>query len=213
MLHPNLPVLPERIAKLPVDERGFPVPWFVQWIDGKPDFRVIDSRKLVVAVNQRLCWVCGEPLGRHMAFTIGPMCAINRTSGEPPSHRECAVFSATACPFLTKPKVKRREEGKPEDVNFGANHIDRNPGVALVWVTKSYKPFPNSDGGVLFEVGDPEEVLFFAEGRRATQEEVMHSIDTGIPFLQSAALLDGADAEEELSRRYEETKQLVAANI
>ena len=38
---------------LPIDRRGFPVPWFVSWDDGGPDFRVIDRGKIVQAVKQR----------------------------------------------------------------------------------------------------------------------------------------------------------------
>src|SRR5215831_18617572 len=113
-LRPELPPLPRRMKALPVD-RGYPVPWFVEWIDGVPDFRIMDGRKLVRAVRERLCWVCGQPLGSFLAFTVGPMCAVNRISSEPPSHRDCAVFSAKACPFLTRPTMRRREAGRPEE--------------------------------------------------------------------------------------------------
>lgn len=212
-LHPNLPPLPPRIAELRVDERGFPVPWFVAWIDGKPDFRVIGDGKIKAAVTQKLCWVCGNRLGAHLAFVIGPMCAINRTSAEPPCHRECAEFSAIACPFLTKPKVQRRDEGLPDGVRNNPNSIPRNPGVALVWVTKSYEIFQNDDGSPLFEVGDPEEVLYFAEGRPATREEIMRSINSGLPLLQEAAVFDGPSAIAELNRRYNVVKQMVEASV
>jgi hypothetical protein len=30
-LRADLPALPERMKRLSVDHRGFPVPWFVQW--------------------------------------------------------------------------------------------------------------------------------------------------------------------------------------
>ena len=33
----DIPPLPPRIAKLPVDERGYPVPWFVQWLGPKDE--------------------------------------------------------------------------------------------------------------------------------------------------------------------------------
>src|ERR1700757_2055277 len=105
MLHPNLPPLPARIQSLPVDARGFPVPWFVEWFhaDGTPfeypemsiragdypDFRVVDSRKFGIAHREKRCWVCGGPRGKYVAFVIGPMCAINRVSSELPSHRDC----------------------------------------------------------------------------------------------------------------------------
>lgn len=90
---PDLEAPPDRIRKLAI-YRGFPVPWFVDWVpasqDGGtvliPEFRAMDGEKLVAAINQRLCWVCGEGLGKFMTFVAGPMCGINRTSAEPPSH-------------------------------------------------------------------------------------------------------------------------------
>lgn len=217
-LRPELPPLPERMQKLPLDHRGYPVPWFVAWTDdGKPLFQVMDSAKLVRAIKQRLCWVCGEPLGRYFAFVIGPMCAINRISGEPPSHRDCAVFSATACPFLTRPKMVRNEvaidraeeafgetlrtpEGKMITAGMA---IERNPGVALVWVTEAYRTMraPRSDGkgdGILFRIGMPTEALWFAHGRPASLVEVQESIKSGLPVLEEAARLDGPDAEAQL---------------
>jgi hypothetical protein len=42
--------MPARFARLPADERGYPVPKFVEWIDGKPDFRCVDSRWLTKTV-------------------------------------------------------------------------------------------------------------------------------------------------------------------
>jgi hypothetical protein len=82
----NLPDLPLRIQKLSV-ERGYPVPWFVAKIGDHYDFRVVDAAKFKPAIEKQLCWVCGQKLGSMLAFTIGPMCAINRTISEPPSHR------------------------------------------------------------------------------------------------------------------------------
>jgi hypothetical protein len=110
----NIENVPERIAKLPRDDRGYPVPWFVAWVDGRPDFRVIEGGRIFEALKERRCWVCGEKLGRYLAFVIGPMCAINRITSEPPSHRDCALFAARACPFLTMPRMKRNERAKPE---------------------------------------------------------------------------------------------------
>jgi hypothetical protein len=75
-LRRELPDLPPRIAKLPVD-RGYPVPWFVAWVDGKPEFRVMDHRRLVRAIKESRCWVCGQKLGAIRAYVLGPMCAVN----------------------------------------------------------------------------------------------------------------------------------------
>jgi hypothetical protein len=194
-LRAGLPPLPARIAKLPVDARGYPVPWFVAWVDGKPEFRAMDGRKFVEAIQHGRCWVCGQPLGHTFAFTVGPMCAVNRISAEPPSHRECAEFSAKACPFLTKPQMRRREGGLPDDLTEpGGISIQRNPGVALVWLTKAFRVIQDGDGKALIQMGPPREVLCFAEGRTATTDEIRASVDSGLPILQEAAARDGKNA-------------------
>lgn len=184
------------------------MPWFVQWIDGVPDFRVMRPR--TDATETRRCWVCGKSLGRYMAYVAGPMCAINRTSAEPSSHRECAIFSATACPFLTRPHAKRREGGLPEDSVVAAGKmIARNPGVALVWVTEGqYRTKRDSDGLVLFDLGPPTEVLWYCEGREATRAEVDASIETGLPSLQELCE-DNPAAEAELQRYIERAEPLL----
>lgn len=194
ILRPELAALPTRMVKLPV-VRGYPVPWFVEWIDGVPEFRVMDGRKLVRAVQERLCWVCGQPLGSFMAFTIGPMCAINRVSAEPPSHRECALYSARNCPFLSRPHMRRRDGGMPEEATKpGGTMIDRNPGVTLVWVTKRYHLVRQPKALPLFRIGAPTAVSSFAHGAQATAAELRESIVSGLPILLGEAEADGPKA-------------------
>lgn len=202
--------IPPRIAKLPRDHRGFPVPYFVQWMhgdkpcphgEGVPDFRVIDTHKFLVALRLPRCWVCGENMGRHRVFSIGPMCAVNRVISEPPSHRECAEWSVKACPFLSKPRMKRNMKDIPEAATDAAGiHIDRNPGVTCLWETSDYRPFKPDVGGegVLIRLGDPDRVDWWCEGRAATREEVADAIRTGLPELVKMAQQDGADAMEAL---------------
>jgi hypothetical protein len=189
--------MPDRIKRLPISPTGFPVPWFVAWRDGVPDFRVIGPDKMVQAVNRKLCWICGQPLGVRKAFLIGPMCAVNRCISEPPSHLECADYAARACPFLTTPHAKRNAKDLPDERVTPAGAIMRNPGAVAVWITKSFKAFRH-DGSVLFRLGEPEKVMWFAEGRTATRAEVQHSIDTGLPLLIEEAKRQGVDPAETL---------------
>lgn len=214
-LHPGLPEMPIRIRKLPVF-RGYPVPFFVDYLEnGEPEFRAMDPRKFKRCYKEKLCWVCGEPLGKYLAFVIGPMCALNRITSELPNHRECAEWSAKACPFLSMPKARYRP-GLPEGSKEPAGIcLDRNPGVAMIWITRTYSLFrvEHGNSGYLVNLGEPEEILAYCEGRKATREEIMHSIDTGIPILREESIAHGEpdEAREALDRKYAEVCSLVGA--
>ncbi|HEY6382034.1 MAG TPA: hypothetical protein VIY07_09545 [Pseudolabrys sp.] len=212
LIRPDLEALPGRLRQLPLDERGYPVPWFVDWLDGKPEFRAMDPRKFVRAIKEKLCWVCGQRLGVHLAFVAGPMCGVNRTSSEPPCHLECAQWSARNCPFLSKPDMVRREDGlmnKAALVEESAGFcITRNPGVVMVWITRQYeifRPHAGNQAGYLLQMGDPERVEWWCQGRTATRAEVDASIESGLPNLETMARLEpgGMRALERAVRRFE----------
>lgn len=179
-------ILPKNMETLPVDRRGFPVPWFVFFDDsGEPDFRVLRERGREIAIKKRLCWICGKVLGRTLVFVSGPMCGISGVSAEPPSHWECARFSALACPFLTLPKAVRREAGLPDGTAAIAgkvNMIMRNPGVAMLWYTHSYQILMTGNDFVVL-MGEPIKIEWYAEGRLAFRSEVEESVRTGLPIL------------------------------
>lgn len=206
----GLPPLPSRMQTLKLDHRGYPVPWFVAWFDDKPDFRVMDGDKLQQAVRFKKCWVCGSPLGRNFTFCIGPMCAINRTIGEPPSHFECVDFSARACPFLTLPKAQRRDANLPEG-QWSPTGLKRNPGVVLLWTTDRYRVIRGDAGEPLFRLGDPQRLEWIAEGRTATRAEILESIESGLPLLRGMAEEQGPDAIEAFESAVRLGMQLVPA--
>jgi hypothetical protein len=207
----NQEQVPDRIRSLPLDVRGYPVPWFVHWENGVPDFRVISPGKIPAAVLHQRCWTCGDKLGRFMTFVIGPMCAINRISGEPPSHLDCARYAATHCPFMTRPHMKRNVHNLPEDFSdLPGTMLKRNPGVSLLWITKSYQVLKEGEG-VLFRIGEPEKLEWYAEGRTATRAEILYSIETGLPFLAEAAAKDGPRAIKALEQQVAIGLQLVPA--
>lgn len=204
---PNLQPLPDKMAHLPIDRRGYPVPWFVAMVNGEPEFRLADPEKYIRAVKEKLCWVCGGQLGRYMVFVIGPMCGINRTTSEPPCHRECALYSVQNCPFLTKPNMVRRENDlPPESGDPGGHMIKRNPGVSLVWTTESYSLFNDGHGMPLIEVGPPHHTEWFALGKPATRDQVVEAVETGLPAL--ARLCDTAEDRAELARRKAEIEKM-----
>jgi len=189
-LRPELGPLPERMKSLPV-HRGYPVPWFVAWEPNEagelePEFRAIEAPKRNFALRRKVCWVCGERLGSHLAFVIGPMCGITRVSSEPACHLDCALWSAKNCPFLSRPDMTRRGDivaEYPGALQPPGIHLDRNPGVSLVWVCRDYELFSDGKGGTLLHLGDPEAVSFWSQGRPATRAEIDKSVESGLPLL------------------------------
>ncbi len=175
------PAAPARVARLPRDPHGRPVPWFVAWIDGVPDFRVVGQGKVADAIRFGKCFICGEALGRWQTFPVGPVSTINRSAPEPPSHKDCALYAVQVCPFLVRPGKGRRTGGLPEghrlDSHGPGHSLEHNPGVTALWTTRSHQPFDDGRGGALFRMGDPEEVAWYAEGRAATRAEVLEALE------------------------------------
>lgn len=184
--------IPDHMKALPRDKHGRPIPWFVAYINdpddptkGDWDFRIAGTDKLHDAVLLSRCWVCGNPRGSYATFVIGPMCAVNRISSEPPSHRDCGIYSARACPFLSTPNMVRRDRNLPDDmVAPGGIMIPRNPGVTMVWVSRRWREIRDPNGKLLFNIGDPEQVYWYVRGRDATRDEVLASIESGLPSLK-----------------------------
>lgn len=208
----RFPDAPPAIRALPVDKRGYPVPWFVTWIDGAPDFQLADSGKIPQAVRHSKCWICGGIMGRHKAFVIGPMCSVNRVSSEPPSHLACAEFAAQACPFLSRPLAKRPPigdlEGKPGFEMPGGLMLQHNPGVTLVWSCVRYGLI-EANGGVLFEIGPPSRIQWFREGRAATRAECLEAFDKGLPTVRRIAEGEGPYAVRDLEARIDRAMHLL----
>ncbi len=210
----DLPPIPERMKHLALDSRGYPVPSFVAIIDGVPDFRIANGQFMAQAIKQKLCWVCGAPLeAKQNVFVIGPMCSVTKTISEPPSHQECAEFSVKACPFLSMPKAKRRESNLPEEsVDPAGIAIRRNPGVACLWHCNGYELFDDGSGGALFRLPNPSRVTWWCEGRKATRDEILESINSGLPILAKMAIEQSLEAEAELRRCVRDAMKLIPVN-
>lgn len=206
----DLPPAPPRIAALPKDKRGYPVPWFICWMkDGKqvgprepgaePDFRMADGYKRGLAFRANRCWICGERLGVNQVFTIGPMCVVNRVTSEPASHRLCAEYAVKACPFLARPRMRRmpNDDMLEEDKVVAGIMLARNPGVTCLYETDDARQF-NASNGWLIRLGPPDRVNWWREGRQATRAEVEESINSGLPELRRLAAMDGRGALDEL---------------
>lgn len=104
--------VPDRIARLPRDPRGYPIPWNVlRTGDGATAFFTVnDDRKTWRALREGLCPICGEHLGRWLWFVGGPRSAFDPGGCyvDLPGHRECMEFALQTCPYLAAPKYLGR---------------------------------------------------------------------------------------------------------
>jgi len=159
-------VLPERIAQLPRDRRGYPIPFIVMRDDaGEPQFVVNDTRKVYEAMVRKLCGVCGQGLEAEVWFTGGASNALmNGDVGvyvDGPLHEECKTFAMEVCPHLahrmTKPvnlEPIRRHMGE-EGVRLRDASV--LPGVPTLFVavkTARFKP-ARLEGGLGWKVDKP----------------------------------------------------------
>jgi len=192
--------MPNRMKSLPTDDVGRPVPFFAGYVDGVPDFRTMTSAALVDCVRKSLCWVCGQPLLKRYGkpvgtFVAGPMCLVNGTSAEPPSHADCAEWCARACPFLLNPNKVRREANLPDGyIEPAGIMLARNPGVTGLIESCRWQAFQPGEGrGVLLHFDRIQSVTWLARGDIATTDEVLTSIETGLPDLLALAREQEAD--------------------
>lgn len=221
---------PARIAPLPRNHAGYPIPYFVAETPGgdpaNPDFRIAGTTAFRQCVLDGRCWVCGQQrygavpwkgqsLMRHSssagdAFVIGPMCTINRVSADPPSHPECAEYSVKVCPFLSRPDMRRRDSGiVAPGSSMPGIPILRNPGVSAIWVCPEWvvTKLDQGNGGWIFDLGEPSSVTWWREGRPATRDEVIESMNTGLPALLEQC--ETADDQIELGRAVGATWQFL----
>jgi hypothetical protein len=153
--------VPERIAKLPKDPRGYPIPWNVlRGDDGTPFFTVNDDRKHWQALRCGLCPICGERLGRWRWWVGGPRSAFDPAGCylDLPGHHECIQFSLATCPYLAMPKyLGRVDVVHPEKLPVAPIFLDETmiPERPEVFVAVAGDTIEARDRGVLLPYTRP----------------------------------------------------------
>ncbi|GGF36784.1 hypothetical protein GCM10011519_07930 [Marmoricola endophyticus] len=70
-------------------ENGAPVPFVCEYDDGRASVRLLNKKRVTQCALSRICGVCGDSLGRPVAF-VGPLAEANREAFHfPPVHVEC----------------------------------------------------------------------------------------------------------------------------
>jgi hypothetical protein len=141
--------IPKELAHLKLDTRGYPIPYFVSWINGQPEFRFLDPARLEMIIERKVCHICGKKLPTDFFYFItGPVGLQNRVITDAPMHRLCAEFSLKACPHIYYQKAERRDND-PLAKSL-SDHTKYDPGKpSELYLIKSDKAKP-----------------FIAEGRR-----------------------------------------------
>jgi len=109
--------IPARMANLPKDRRGYPIPVIVaRDRAGEPLFTVNDSRATARQRAAGTCGICGGeiPLGEFI-FIGGPVSAFHPHGAyiDGPTHAECATYALMVCPYLAAPRYTGRLDWKP----------------------------------------------------------------------------------------------------
>lgn len=161
--------IPPRLALRPRDGRGYPIPFTVLLDrDGTPDFRVTDRIKWDQVLDQRLCALCAEPLGRHLAFVGGPLSHESRYFTDPPMHLECARYAVQVCPFLAAPNFRYAESVLEKDgvLLRTAEHVDpARPDRFFIATSRSMRRVRLSTGGLLIQAGPWDAVEWWLNGQ------------------------------------------------
>lgn len=128
--------MPQSIAKLPTEERGYPITYIAAYIDGKPDLGVQDAAKVASCVSEWRCHVCGEKLGKLGYFIAYDPLPKRLRFLDPAIHRECAIYSLKVCPYLANPTAKHRTSKMlPKDITDLGEVAERSHIVVLIGTT------------------------------------------------------------------------------
>jgi hypothetical protein len=170
----EIPV-PARLARRPRDARGYPVPAAVLILeDGKPDFKVTDIHQWLALLKSRRCALCGEPLGRHLAFVGGPLSHKNRYFTDLPMHKECAQYALQVCPYLAAPHFKYAEKiARREGVSIETSGLVSpvRPEFFFLATTKSCEPARGEDGTLLVHAAPWEHTEWWRNGERVERSD------------------------------------------
>lgn len=110
----NVP-MPDRIARLPRDSRGYPIPVIVTYdTAGLPLFTVNDSAVHRKCVDKKLCAICGERLTKELWFAGGPQSALHPHGMyfDSAMHHECVTYAMQVCPYLSMPRFVGLNDAK-----------------------------------------------------------------------------------------------------
>jgi hypothetical protein len=151
-----------RLAQLPTDRRGIPIPFITEFVDGVPDFRLTDLAKWRLVCDSRCCGICGGQLGYWVAFIGHDELVRARVFWDPPMHVTCARYSIENCPFLALSGARRSGRALPEG-DFTVPPVRARPARVALYITRDYTviPLPTTPNNLALAVGPAHEIEWF----------------------------------------------------
>lgn len=161
--------MPDRIAVLPTDPRGFPIFFSITQPDGSYSFEGISLHRLLLCAKDRLCGICGQKLGYWVSFVGGPKSITNRVFTDPPMHRECAEYAFAVCPFLLRSgwdRTRRKDVlSRRDDVIVPSAEADFNkPERMGMLITREYRLYAVDHDALVFRTAPAKEVVWMSGG-------------------------------------------------
>lgn len=103
--------IPPRMAALPRDHRGYPIPVIVyRDSHGRAQFTINDTPKRQRLIAADACPICGQRLQRGRWFVGGPGSAFDPDGVylDTGMHDKCAHYALMVCPYLAAPRYEKR---------------------------------------------------------------------------------------------------------
>jgi hypothetical protein len=156
--------IPDRLKGFPLFRGKFLVHYTVYvGADGQPDFKVVHEANRIKALEERLCHLCGKPLGKLMVLIGGPLSVQNRMFMDGPMDPECAEYAAKVCPYLANPNhghSNAAPKHSKEDDTTIIVHEDipkGRPARMAMYYTNGYDPVrvPQMDNAILIQAWAP----------------------------------------------------------
>jgi hypothetical protein len=182
--------VPERMAALPLDRRGYPVPVNVDRDkNGVPNFAVNNVETRHRLFKEDRCGICGGKLLRGRWAIGGPGSVLHPDGAllDPPMHHECATYAVQACPYLAIPAyTKSVTRLKEDEIGLYKGNLVHNPTkiggrpdlfVLAMFIGQKLSLEP--DGGIRsYKPKRPYRAMeYWQDGERMTDEEGQAAVD------------------------------------
>ncbi|GLH30150.1 hypothetical protein WSS15_28000 [Acetobacter pasteurianus] len=180
----NVPI-PSRMLNLRRLNSGLPIPKFATWEGDKPNLTVMNRDFFGTALRNKLCWICGQKMGRFASFVGGPKSTASKCFVEPPMHRDCAEFAMQVCPYLVTGNNERKNKLTPleEKQHRSAGTDPDNPIIFGMSISNDWHFI---SGENCFFLKNVAEVIWWKHGKLASSKEAEKAVLEGEQAVQAA---------------------------